>query len=704
MKNFLAILVVLGCLIPVFANEEWRGFSEPFPIRDAVRFGDDLMLATDGGMRQKGPEVDELYTSSKGLETTAFYGVTEVQDSLYAISEYGLIARFEKDKWKVVNRSFLSRNSRVIPGKVVSVNKYIVLLFEDGIAFFDTKLGASILQVERVGDVSLSINSPQDIAVRDDSLFVSTIHGVFVRKMNWNDLSRDSRLVDPASWNRIETNVFQRDSLNIVVGGKSFKDSVLFRNGKSRIRWIFEGDDFSYLVGEDVVFWYYKGKLRDVTEYVYYKLGAVYEIQAIPGGGVFAVSPEGFGAESKGEYWTDTRELFLGLGNIPEAYNYRMKALSILDNNVMLYHVWGQGMMILGGLGARYLYFVRPSDGTCMDQYVDNYTVTVGTTVAPDRSGFLAATASRNGSYSIVYITTDGDVSCATGIGGSHIAGPLVARQDGSDWVVYVSARELFGAFSVGALDIVRFKSPSKNGGRIVDATLTTLPNIEDRTPVDFALDEKNKVLWMVSATDLSYLELDRDTICKPNSTNGLSGAEYTSIDLDPHGNLWVGTINQGAYRLQRKGGSFDTLLVDHYTAINGLMSDGVRDLAVDKGLGMVWFAHDNGVTRYTRNDLREATTFMTDSAVAKVKAYPIPFRSAIHPFFTIDNIAENARVDIYNRGGSLIRSFVGDEVAGGKVEWNGVGGDGKHVAPGVYYYVVRTSSKQERGKFLVIR
>ena len=118
----------------------------------------------------------------------------------------------------------------------------------------------------------------------------------------------------------------------------------------------------------------------------------------------------------------------------------------------------------------------------------------------------------------------------------------------------------------------------------------------------------------------------------------------------------------------------------------------------------MVWFAHDNGVTRYMRNDLREASTFMTDSAVATIKAYPVPFRPAVHSFFTIDNIAENARVDIYNRGGSLIRSFVGEEVAGGKVEWNGTGKNGRHVAPGVYYYVVRTSSKKERGKFLVVR
>ena len=704
MKNFLAILALVGCLFPVFANEEWQGFSEPFPIRHVVRIGDDLMLATDGGMRLKGPQVDVLYTSEKGLETSAFSAVANVKGSLFAISEYGLVARYEGERWKVVNRSYLSRKARVVPGKVFSANKYIAILFEDGLAFFDTESGSSLLLVDRVGDVSLSIYPPQDIAGRNDSLFVKTIHGTYARKMDWSDLSRDFRLVDPSTWVHVESDVFARDSKHVIVGGVSLTDTLLFKSGESRINWILEGANFTYLVGSDIILRYENGALEDVTNYSLYKLGTVYEIQAIPGGGVYAVTPEGFGAISEGTFWTDAMLLFSGFGNHSEAFSYRMKALSILDADLMMYHAWGQGMMILKELGRLPYYFLAPWKETCMDQYVDNYTVAVGTAVAPDKSGFLSATARRDGTYSLIYVTKEGDASCATGIGSSHHVGPLVARQEGSDWVVYVSARESFDAFSTGALDVIRFPSPSMNGGRIVGATLKTIQNIEQRTPVDFALDEKNNVLWMVSTTDIGYMELDQDTIRKPSSTNGLSGAEYSAIDVDPHGNVWVGSTNQGAYRLERKGESFDTLSVTHYTTKNGLLSDGILDVAIDKGLGMAWFGHENGITRYRRNDLRETTTFMTDSAVAKVKAYPVPFRPGQHVFLTIDNIAENARVDIYNRGGSLIRSFVGDEVAGGKVEWTGQGKNGRYVAPGVYYYVVRTSSKKERGKFLVIR
>ena len=143
MKKFLAILAFLGGLASSFAYDEWRGFSEPFPIRDAIRMGDSIMLATDGGMRLKGHTTDVLYTPDKGLEASVFYGVAKVEDSLYAVSEYGLIACYEGEKWRVVNRSFLSRKSRVVPGKVIAANKYLAILFEDGLAFFDRLVGVA---------------------------------------------------------------------------------------------------------------------------------------------------------------------------------------------------------------------------------------------------------------------------------------------------------------------------------------------------------------------------------------------------------------------------------------------------------------------------------------------------------------------------------------------------------------------------------
>ena len=59
--------------------------------------------------------------------------------------------------------------------------------------------------------------------------------------------------------------------------------------------------------------------------------------------------------------------------------------------------------------------------------------------------------------------------------------------------------------------------------------------------------------------------------------------------------------------------------------------------------------------------------------------------------------------MSIYNRGGALIRTFKGDDVLGGRLEWNGRDKNGKLVAPGVYYYVVNNGPKKKKGKFIIV-
>ena len=91
-----------------------------------------------------------------------------------------------------------------------------------------------------------------------------------------------------------------------------------------------------------------------------------------------------------------------------------------------------------------------------------------------------------------------------------------------------------------------------------------------------------------------------------------------------------VGISTQGAFRLTPRPTNPDTLSVLHYTTRQGLLSNTVQDVAVDSALGLVWFAHETGVTRYRRNDLRGTEGNMTEEASASVKVYPNPFRPKI--------------------------------------------------------------------------
>ena len=704
----LAALLVLIGLSPALANVEWQNFTEPFPIRQAYGTDMGVWLATDGGIRYKNPESDYVFSPANGLEASVFYGVVSAPSGVFAVSEFGLIARLKDDfsGWTVLNRSFLSGKVRVVPGMVTFSGKVLVIAFENKIAYVNMADGSSILSVDRLGDIPLSIYGPQKIEIRGDSLYVETVRGTMVRKMDWEHLAEDMRLVDPETWTRVkDACVLCHDSVQVMPDGKALHDSILFDDGKSLVEWRFDGDSGSYLAGHHLVAKYENGRLIDLTKYEPFQLGGAYEVQAMPEGGVIAASSDGRLSANPGAFWYEPTIVFQGFGNNAEAYNYRMKVLSILDQTRVMYHVWGMGLLMYDARGYNPFYFIMPWDGTCMEIFANEITVTVGTTVAPDRSGFLAAPSSEKSRYSVNYVTKDGDISCAVGVGSTSQAGPIASRIDPktNDWIVYVSTRSSFGAFASGGLDIFRFPSPSKNGGRLLDPQRVTISGLNDMTPIDMAIDEERGVLWLVSATGIGYMEFDKDTILKPQSMNGLVGAEYTSIDVDPHGNVWVGTTQQGAYRLSSHGDNRDTLSVVHYTMRDGLLNNTVYDLTVDKVIGVVWFAHENGVSLYQRNDLRAPRIVDGDSSAVDVKAYPVPFRPHIHAIMTIDNIPEDSRVDIYNRGGSLIHSYAGEDVHGGLVEWNGKDKNGKLVAPGVYYYVVRSRSKVKKGKFIVI-
>ncbi|MBR4784768.1 MAG: gliding motility-associated C-terminal domain-containing protein [Fibrobacter sp.] len=696
-----------------FAADAWHNYSVPFPIRDAVPADEDgVWLATEGGVRYRDSVNDYVFTPANGLEASNFYGIANTPIGVYAVSEYGLIARMNDDfaSWKVLNRSFAAGNVRVVPGMVEYADGVLVIAFENKVAFIDLESGRSIISVDHIGDVVLSVYGPEKIEIRGDSLYVSTLVGTLARRMDWKHLADDVRLVDPETWKRVKNVCLHcRDSLKVVVDGVTLKDPLLYSDGKSSVLWQFKEGDKTYLVGREFVATYSKKKqkLTDLTDYIPFKLNGAYVVQAIPEGGVIAASVDGYMSVYTGKFWYDPVMVYLGYPAGAETYNYRLKNLSILPRGFVVAHIWGTGLHLYWSLGQQPFFDALPGVGNCLSEYDENFSVVVGTTVAPDGSGFLAATSAPD-RYGIDFLSPDANLSCASEVGSHSIAGPMAARLDSAtqDWIVYVSYRTEgdFSAFSSGGLDIVRFPSPSKNGGRLLNPELKTLEGLEGNTLIDMAVDEENEVLWFVTATGIGYVEFDRDTIRKPLSINGMLGAEYTSIDVDPHGNIWVGTAMQGIYRLERRNGSFDTLSATHFTMVDGLLNNMVLDLSIDKKNGAIWAAHENGVTSYHRNDLRRAKTFMTDSADAEIKVYPIPFNPHLQRFLTIDHISEDARVDIYNRGGSLIRSFAGDEVAGGRLEWDGKGKNDRYVTPGVYFYVVRTSSKVKRGKFIIKR
>ena len=658
-------LLALLFLVAAVLADEWKVFSRPSPVYGAIPYESGYVLATGGGIQFSTPKIKKLFTSADGLGATTFYGVAQTESKIYAVSEYGLVAAYDKKtgRWKAVNRSYLNNKVRIVPGQVLAAENILIIAFENRLAFYDTEQDAFLLSVQGVGQTSFVSKSLQKISIIGDSLFVSLGDEVYGRKMVWGQLAKDMRLVDPLSW------------------------------GKK------EGSAISFFEKQDAL------KIDREQFFDNYTLGNVYEITPIPRGGVVAASPSGNIAYSDGYLWLGATHIGEGPGSNAGAYDNRMKVLSSLDGGLLLAHTWGTGFFLYKDDGYTLLKFFSPLDeNSCMDEYLENYTVAVGTTTAPDSSGFLIAT-SKQPAYGLVFISKNGDISCLSGVGSSSIAGNLAVKIDSKtgEWIVYVSSRDAFYASQGGSLDVFRLVPPSKKGGRLIVSEKKNYKVPENRAPIDFVFDKDEDFLWMVSVGNLAYMDEDRDTLMQPSSTKGLVGAEYTSIDRDVQGNIWVGTTDKGVFRLSKRHMSKDTLLAVNFTANDGLLNNHVNDIAIDPALGMAWFAHDGGVTRYSRNDLRNAKKMMTLEAPADVKAYPNPFRPKQGNHLFIDNVSEDSFVSIYNRGGALVKSFYDSDILGGRAEWDGTDAKGNLVAPGVYHYVVRKGSKKKTGKIILI-
>ena len=712
MKFKFLVLYLLLLAAYVSATDKWGALSDPFPIRDAAPMGEEgVILATDGGIRYRVPDGEIVFHSDHGLETSRFNGVVSTAFGTFAVSEYGLVAFFQDGPkpWRVVNRSYVKNNVRVVPHGVATAGNILTIAFEDRLAFFDMSKNQSVLTLDRLGSKSLLVSPVQEVLIHGDSLYVRLADATYVRKMDWANVATDKRLSDPSLWSLVPAGVevegFEKPLTKIVIDSEVLTDSILFHeDGTCKVKWLIPSKDGTYLIGSEYVFFYKKAdkKILDLTNVRGNIPGEVYELRATPIGGVLAATVDGKLSHGSLNGWSEPHYVYGTLGNDINAYQIRMKTLSILPDKYVFYHIWGFVYLLYSDLGTEIVdHYFRATDGLCFENYLDNYTVSVGSTTAPDNSGFLTTAASKNG-YGIIYITKDGEIHCANHVGEQHVPGVMYSRyDDDGNWLVYVASRNGNVLASEGGVDLIKFPAPKANGGEIANTTLKTYRGISP-SPIDMVYDSVGNRLWVVSMSNIAYLDAEQDSLLMPSSTNGLLGAEYTSIDVDVLGNLWVGTSNQGVFRLTPKNGDPDVLQVEHFTTKDGLLDNNVADIAIDPVQGVVWFAHEKGISYYRRNDLKDARRNMTDSAMVKVRAYPIPFRPGIHSLLTIDGIADNSVVSIYNRGGALIRTFRDEEVLGGMVEWDGTDKAGV-VAPGVYYYVVKSGSTVKKGKFIIV-
>jgi ligand-binding sensor domain-containing protein len=176
-----------------------------------------------------------------------------------------------------------------------------------------------------------------------------------------------------------------------------------------------------------------------------------------------------------------------------------------------------------------------------------------------------------------------------------------------------------------------------------------------------------------------------------------LNGLTINAITVDPLNQKWVAT-NEGALLLSRDG----TQTLAQYTVANTngkIISNQIRDIAIDARTGTVYFATTDGLASLPTTAAQPKTDF--DELTVSPNPYVIP--NAIP--LTIDGLVENSIIKILSIDGHLMREI---PTPGGRIGfWDGKDANGKEVASGVYLVVAYSENqkgKVGKGKVAVIR
>ena len=173
-----------------------------------------------------------------------------------------------------------------------------------------------------------------------------------------------------------------------------------------------------------------------------------------------------------------------------------------------------------------------------------------------------------------------------------------------------------------------------------------------------------------------------------------LQGQSVSSIAIDGANRKWIGTFGAGVF-LQSQDG---TQQIQRFTAENSpLLSNVVKDIAINPANGEVFFATDRGVISYTS----DATGGNLSNECATV--YPNPVRENYNGPIAITGLMRDSQVRITDTRGNLVFKTTSN---GGKAIWDGTNMNGVRVSTGVYFALVSDKDGESKcvSKVLVIK
>jgi hypothetical protein len=166
---------------------------------------------------------------------------------------------------------------------------------------------------------------------------------------------------------------------------------------------------------------------------------------------------------------------------------------------------------------------------------------------------------------------------------------------------------------------------------------------------------------------------------------------EVRTIAVDPANRKWIGTRN-GVWCISSSGDK----VIYRFTENNSpLLSNDVKQIAIDRQSGEVYFSTFNGICSF------RSTAAAPTETKQEVLVFPNPVPPGYNGSIVLRGAVNNALVKITELNGRLVYQA---RSLGGQVVWDGRNYNGGKVASGVYLVFIKSDNGPERqvGKVVI--
>lgn len=176
--------------------------------------------------------------------------------------------------------------------------------------------------------------------------------------------------------------------------------------------------------------------------------------------------------------------------------------------------------------------------------------------------------------------------------------------------------------------------------------------------------------------------------------------ARPSAIFLDPFGNIWIGSLENGITKYD----PYTERFTNYYQGKSPLLSNYITSFGYDPVKGYLLIGTPDGL-----NTLEAGVQFKTEKHLNTVKAYPNPFIPDKDGFVRIVNMPSRSMpvgtniCKIYDASGTLVIELKENQFA--RFDWDGLNSKRKKCSSGIYYFVVTDAGGEtKRGKIALIR